>query len=107
MLEEPTRELQDLQEELVRKEKLAILGQLAGGVGHELCNPLGVITNAVYYLTTVLPDSDELVREGLETGAIAALTKPLQIEKLLRILEEVHRQELVRSLGSRLEREYK
>ena len=27
--------------ELVRKEKLAVLGQVAGSVGHELRNPLG------------------------------------------------------------------
>jgi len=48
--------LHEAREELVRKEKLAILGQLAGGVGHELRNPLGVIKNSVYYLRMVLPD---------------------------------------------------
>jgi signal transduction histidine kinase len=57
--------LHEAQEELVRKEKLATLGQLAGGVGHELRNPLGVIKNAVYYLNMVLP-ADEKVRKHLE-----------------------------------------
>jgi PAS domain S-box-containing protein len=61
-----TKELEEAQEELVRKEKLAVLGQLAGGVGHELRNPLGVISNAVYYLKMVLPDADETVREYLD-----------------------------------------
>jgi len=56
--------LHEAQEELVRKEKLATLGQLAGGVGHELRNPLGVIKNAVYYLNMVLP-ADEKVRKHL------------------------------------------
>ena len=66
MVEERTKELRDAQEQLVRREKLAVLGQLAGGVGHELRNPLGVISNAVYYLKMVLPDADEASREFLD-----------------------------------------
>jgi len=66
MVEERATELKDAQEELIRKEHLAILGQLAGGVGHELRNPLGVISNAVYYLQTILPDADETTKEYLE-----------------------------------------
>jgi len=66
MVEERTKALRDAQEELVRKERLAVLGQLAGGVGHELRNPLGVISNAVYYLQTILPDADETTKEYLE-----------------------------------------
>lgn len=42
--------LRDTQDELVRKEKLATIGQLASSVGHELRNPLGVMANAVYIL---------------------------------------------------------
>ena len=59
---ERTHELQEAQEQLVRQEKLAVLGQLAGGVGHELRNPLGVINNAVYYLKLVQPDANDKVR---------------------------------------------
>jgi PAS domain S-box-containing protein len=61
-----TRELKDAQEELIRKEKLALLGQLAGSVSHELRNPFGVISNAIYYLKTVLPNADETTKEYLE-----------------------------------------
>ena len=54
-VEERTYELRQAQEKLVRQEKLAMLGQLAGGVGHELRNPLGIISSAVYYLKLVQP----------------------------------------------------
>jgi signal transduction histidine kinase len=58
-------QLHDAQESLVRREKLVMLGQLAGGVGHELRNPLGVMTNAVYYLKAVLGSSPSNVQEYL------------------------------------------
>jgi signal transduction histidine kinase len=58
-------ELRETQESLVRKEKLAMLGLLAGGVGHELRNPLGVMTNAVYYLGAVLKQAPAEVAEYL------------------------------------------
>ena len=53
---ERTRELEAAQHELVRSGKMAVLGQLASSVGHELRNPLGVMSNIAYYLTTTLPD---------------------------------------------------
>jgi PAS domain S-box-containing protein len=65
-VEERTRQLFEIQEELVRGEKLAVLGQLSGSVGHELRNPLGVMSNAVYFLKMVLTDADETVREYLD-----------------------------------------
>ena len=61
-----TSELLDAQEELARKEKLSILGQLSGSVGHELRNPLGVMSNAVYFLKLVLSDADETTKEYLD-----------------------------------------
>ena len=70
MVEERTKDLQDAQERLIRQEKLALLGQLAGGIGHELRNPLGVISNAVYFLQMILPDADDTVKEYL--GIISA-----------------------------------
>jgi signal transduction histidine kinase len=63
---ERTAALRDAQEELIRQEKLAVLGQLAGGVGHELRNPLGAISNAAYFLNMVLEEPDPEVKETLE-----------------------------------------
>ena len=66
LVEERTRELRDAQEELVRKERLAFLGELAGGVGHELRNPLGAIKNVAYYLKLVLKQPEPRVAESLD-----------------------------------------
>ena len=49
-LQAANEELRETQEQLIRSERLAAIGQLAGGVGHELRNPLGAIKNAVYYV---------------------------------------------------------
>lgn len=62
---ERTRDLQEAQAKLVRQEKLAALGQMAGGVGHELRNPLGVISNAAYFLKAAQPEASEIVKEYL------------------------------------------
>jgi signal transduction histidine kinase len=64
-LNQTLERLQDAQESLVRREKLALLGHLASGVGHELRNPLGVMSNAVFYLEMVLEQAPENVREYL------------------------------------------
>ncbi len=45
---ERTEELKVAQEELIRKERLAVLGQLTATVSHELRNPLGTIRSTLY-----------------------------------------------------------
>ena len=66
LVDQRTKELRAAQEQLLLKEKLATLGQLAGGVGHELRNPLGAIKNAAYYLNMVLEHPDRDVKDTLD-----------------------------------------
>jgi len=49
-LEQRSAELMAAQDELVRKERLAVLGQLAGSVAHQIRNPLAAIKNAATVL---------------------------------------------------------
>jgi len=57
--------LHDAQEELLRKERLATLGQLTATVSHELRNPLASMQTALYLLDKRLQGSDDRVRDGL------------------------------------------
>lgn len=65
-VEERTRELMEAQGELLRREKLSMLGMVAANVGNELRNPLGVMNNAVFFLESQLTDAEESVKEYLE-----------------------------------------
>ncbi|MGA1844445.1 MAG: ATP-binding protein [bacterium] len=59
-------ELKETQERLVRSEKLAVLGKLSGTLGHELRNPLGAISNSVYFLKGKLSHiQDEKIKRHL------------------------------------------
>ncbi len=65
-VEDRTLELKKAHQLLLRKEKFAVLGELAGSVSHELRNPLGVIKNAVYFLNMKMDTAkDEAIKENL------------------------------------------
>jgi signal transduction histidine kinase len=61
-----TQELKHAQEKIIRQERLTVLGKLAGSVAHELRNPLGVITNAIYYLKFTLEKANQKEKDYLE-----------------------------------------
>ncbi len=70
-----TKDLEQVQEKLIRSERLAAVGELASGVGHELRNPLNVIRNCAYLLNMALTDkSDE---EAIKT--LKVLDKQIDI----------------------------
>lgn len=60
-----TRELEAAQEELIKHEKLSVLGTLTATVSHELRNPLGVIRSSIYFLSRKQPQADPKIRQHL------------------------------------------
>jgi PAS domain S-box-containing protein len=56
---ERTLALAAAQGELLRKERLAVLGQLAGGVAHQIRNPLAIIKNASYVLERAIGPTED------------------------------------------------
>ena len=70
-LEQTNAQLLEAQSQLVRTEKMAVIGELSGGVAHDLRNPLGAIRNGVFYLKKRLDKAgilttDTRVAESLE-----------------------------------------
>ncbi len=65
MVEERTQKLHDAQEELVRKERLATLGQLTATVSHELRNPLGAMRPSLYVIEKKSNKDDERMQNAI------------------------------------------
>lgn len=64
-VEERTRDLKRAQADLLRAEKLATLGQVSGGIAHEIRNPLNAIKTSAYYLLNAKTPSESKVDEHL------------------------------------------
>lgn len=77
-----TDELDNLHLELLKKEKLATLGQIIASVSHELRNPLGTIVSSLFTIAQNAGDDNETV-----TKAIARSQK--SIKRCVNIIEEL------------------
>ncbi|MBE9554532.1 MAG: PAS domain-containing protein, partial [Proteobacteria bacterium] len=64
-VEERTAELHTAQEELVKRERLATLGQLTATVSHELRNPLGAIRTSLYVVEKKTTQADDRMAEAI------------------------------------------
>ncbi len=71
-VQQSQRELEAARDELLRKERLAVLGRLAGGLAHQIRNPLGAVLNAAALLKRHL--------SGPQPQAVADALKMLEEE---------------------------
>ena len=62
-----TRQIQLMSEKMVEKDKLAVLGKLAGQIAHELRTPLSIINNSVFLLRKEGSKNREVFEKRLHT----------------------------------------
>jgi PAS domain S-box-containing protein len=65
-LAEALQSLKETQQQLIQAEKMASLGILTAGIGHEINNPLNFIKNGTLGLVKVIHDSDKTLKEKTE-----------------------------------------
>jgi signal transduction histidine kinase len=82
---ERARELEMVQERLLRTERLAAVGELASGIAHELRNPLSSIKNALFFIKRKLgsQEGDPRIRDFIEIMERACDTQNKIITDLL------------------------
>ncbi|WP_224249246.1 sensor histidine kinase [Hyalangium gracile] len=76
-LDRAMSELRNTHEHLIRVEKLAAVGQLAAGVGHELRNPLAAVRNAHAYLSKRLAKPEEAATDARVPQFLALMDREL------------------------------
>lgn len=98
-LEEKSQQLLSTQKELAKAERLAGLGLLAAGVGHEINNPLAIIRGNVELLQDEIPEEAE-EREEVE----AIMVEVGRIERIVNNLRVFSKREALLPHPFRLER---
>ncbi len=59
LVESRTSELKKAQAELLRKERMAVLGQLIATIAHEVRNPLGTVSNSLFSIKDATENNDQ------------------------------------------------
>lgn len=67
-LEETYRELQYRQENLIRSEKMAVLGRLTAGIAHEMNTPLGASMNSLALVQSLVDEYQQSIDDLNVTG---------------------------------------
>lgn len=83
LVEERTSELKFAQEKLLTQERLATLGQITATVSHELRNPLGAISNALFNIETAISKND------LSMADKSVKLSERSLDRCVRIIEEL------------------
>jgi signal transduction histidine kinase len=122
-LHQAMRELQETQEQLIQKEKLASVGQLAAGVAHEINNPLSAILLYADVLCQEIPAQDTqqyqdlqmILKQAMRCRTIVndllsfsrqneVLAQPTDLNALLEeIVEEIGIHERFQGVGIRMD----
>ena len=88
-LRESLAALETAQSRLLLQERLAAIGQVAAAVGHELRNPLGVLTNALYLVRARVPEAErEAVGRHLDIAEREVAAAATIVESLLDFARE-------------------
>jgi PAS domain S-box-containing protein len=91
LVEERTRKLKETQKQLLKAERLAAIGEVAAMVGHDLRNPLQVITNMVYISGEKFKSFSITEKETLEKCGFLELRNGLkeQVEYMDKIVSDL------------------
>ncbi|MEL7145289.1 MAG: ATP-binding protein, partial [Bacteroidota bacterium] len=85
--------LQSMQMKLLESEKMASLGQLMGGIAHEINNPINFVAGNVRPLLQDFDDVRSLLREldglGADIGEIKALVDKYDVEMIMNEMESL------------------
>jgi len=91
LVDQRTKQLAEAQAQLVKSERLAAIGELAGMVGHDLRNPLSGIKNATYFLE----NKSSLISETQRMDMLVVINRCIDhsnkiINDLLDYSREIH-----------------
>lgn len=77
------KELHHNEQQLLRQEKLATIGQLSGSVAHDIRNPLGAISNSIYFLNLICDTNTDIrFREHITLMEV-------EIKRAIRIINDL------------------
>ena len=90
-------EMKGAQQQLIQSEKMASLGQMVGGVAHEINTPLGYVRSNVTIINDLLGDTEQMLAEyrrlldliqSSEAGEAEVAEQFRKVEELARNLEQ-------------------
>jgi len=100
--------MKEIQEKMIRNEKLAMMGKVAGAVGHDIRNPLSSIKYVTYYLNDIKEKQNEEFEKYISIlsseveNAEEIISSLLDLSKASVNKTKIHLQKTVRSILEKL-----